>query len=543
MAQVNLRVGDVAANTQIIIDAAIKARDELGAQVIVFPELTLSGYPPEDLLMRQGLYRQIDAALARICAEVEDIHLFVGHPRRQQNDLYNTVSVIHDGGIVASYDKQCLPNYGVFDEMRYFSAGDSPCVVEVSGVRLGVTICEDIWQTGPALQARDAGAEILLNLNASPFNIGKKEEREVILRQRVAQIGVPVVYVNLVGGQDELVFDGESLVMNRGGRVTQRAPLAVEGLYPVVFQRGDEVEPVAGEIALDLAPEAVIYQLIVLGIRDYVRKNRFPGVVIGLSGGIDSALTLALAVDALGADAVEVVMMPSEYTADMSQQDACQQAQTLGVKYSVIEIANVFHGFLNLLQDEFAGRPVDATEENIQARCRGVILMAIANKNNRVLLTTGNKSEMSVGYATLYGDMAGGFAPIKDLPKMMVYALSRWLNREQEIIPQRVIDRPPSAELAPDQKDEDSLPAYEVLDPILEMYVERDLCVADIIAMGYEASVVNDIATKVDRNEYKRRQAPPGIRITSRAFGRDRRYPLTSGYTNSDNISILSDSD
>jgi len=530
MAQINLRVGDVAANTQRVIDAAIEARDKQQAQAIIFPELTLSGYPPEDLLMRQGLYRQIDAGLARICSAVKGIHLFVGYPRQQQGALYNAVAVIFNGKIVASYNKQCLPNYGVFDEKRYFSAGSEACVVAIEGVQVGVTICEDIWQDHPARQARQAGAEILINLNASPFNIGKKQQRETVLRQRVGQTGIPVLYVNMVGGQDELVFDGESFVMDASGTVTQRAPLAEEGLYAVDLQRGDVMQPLVSEVARELDVEEIVYRLLVLGVRDYVDKNGFPGVVIGLSGGIDSALTLAIAVDALGAERVEVVMMPSEYTQDMSQQDARQQAQTLGVKYSVIEIGKVFHGFLELLQDDFAGQVADATEENIQARCRGTLLMAIANKHNKMVLTTGNKSEMAVGYATLYGDMAGGFAPIKDIPKIMVYELARWLNRKHEIIPLRVIERPPSAELAPDQKDEDSLPPYDILDPILEMYVERDLCVADIVAQGYAADVVHDIAQKVDRNEYKRRQAPPGIRITSRAFGRDRRYPLTSGY-------------
>jgi len=532
MAQLDFLVGAIDANTDKVIAACRRARDELGADVIVFPELSLTGYPPEDLLLRPHFIESVEAAVERLVDEVEGIVAIVGHPLAQVGALYNAASVISQGQVIACYRKQHLPNYGVFDEMRYFAAGDAPCVVPVNGVQVGVTVCEDIWRPGPARQAAEAGAHLLVNLNASPFHAGKGFEREILLKERASETGLPVVYVNLVGGQDELVFDGGSVVLDARGEVTRRVAACTEGLYPVDFHAGPAgVEPVPGECVPHLDEVEAIYQVLVLGVRDYIEKNRFPGAVLGLSGGIDSALTLAIAVDAIGAERVEVLMMPSRYTAAMSLEDARAEAGALGVEYHEISIEPVFKAFLDALEETFAGLPPDTTEENIQARCRGNILMAISNKKGRMLLTTGNKSEMAVGYATLYGDMAGGFAPIKDVPKLMVYRLAEYRNSLGDVIPQRVIERPPSAELAPDQQDVDSLPAYDVLDPILERYIERDQSIEQIAAAGFDPEVVARVAGLVDRNEYKRRQAPPGVRITQRAFGRDRRYPITSGFS------------
>jgi NAD+ synthase (glutamine-hydrolysing) len=410
--------------------------------------------------------------------------------------------------------------------------GHDACVFTVRELPVGLTICEDLWEEGPTQQAAAAGTRLLVNINASPFHLGKGKEREALLVRRATETGLPVMYVNLVGGQDELVFDGASLVVSASGEVTHRAAFCEEQLVPVDFQSGESVVPLAGECIAVEDEVAAVYRVLVLGVRDYIEKHGFQGAVIGLSGGIDSALTLAIAVDAIGADRVEVVMMPSRYTAGMSLEDARAEAGALSVNYRELSIESVFGAFLETLKSTFENKAPDTTEENIQARCRGVILMAISNKTRKMVLTTGNKSEMSVGYATLYGDMAGGFAPIKDVPKLLVYKLAEYRNRQGAVIPQRVLDRPPSAELAPDQKDEDSLPPYEMLDPVLEMYIEQDCSIEDIVAAGFDEEIVRRVAMLVDRNEYKRRQAPPGVRITHRAFGRDRRYPITSGYSN-----------
>ncbi len=527
LAQINLLVGAVDANCERVIAVAKKARDEQQADAVLFPELTLTGYPPEDLLLRPEFLKRVERSLERLCNAVDGIDLIIGYPRQIDGKLYNAAGVIRNGKIIAEHHKSLLPNYSVFDEKRYFEPGEGPCVVTIAGVSVGLTICEDIWFPGPAAAAAAAGAQLLLNLNASPFHVDKAKEREGLLRQRARENGLAIAYANLVGGQDELVFDGGSCVVNSSGELTQRANFYREQQMLVEFV---DNEPVAAEIIPVAAEEELIYNALVLGVRDYVTKNGFDGAVLGLSGGIDSALTLAIAVDALGADRVEVVLMPSRYTADMSNADAIKEAEALGVEYSVIPIEPAFNAFLDMLAEEFAGSELDTTEENIQARCRGVILMAISNKKGKILLTTGNKSEMAVGYATLYGDMAGGFAPIKDVPKQMVYRLAAYCNREREIIPQRVIDRPPSAELAPDQQDSDSLPPYDILDEILARHVERDQSVDEIIAAGFDAAAVRKVVRMVDRNEYKRRQAPPGVKITQRAFGRDRRYPLTNGF-------------
>jgi len=510
----------------------------LDADCIIFPELALTGYPPEDLLLRPSFIRQVTAGINILLEKIAGIDVIVGYPRAQEGSLYNSAAVIREGSMIAVYDKHLLPNYSVFDEKRYFSAGSSSCVVDIKGVPVGITICEDIWQPHPLKLCCEAGARLVVNLNASPFHINKGQERETVVRQRINECGIPIVYVNLVGGQDELVFDGESFVMDAAGQTVYRARALEEVLVPVDFNYqidSGNVEVVSGEVAPFLPHEAGIYNALVLGVRDYIEKNNFAGIVVGLSGGIDSALTLVLAVDAIGAEKVEAVLMPSRYTADMSVEDARLECEHLQVSYQVIPIEPVFKAFLSTLETEFAGLPGDTTEENIQARCRGIIMMAISNKKGKMVLTTGNKSEMAVGYATLYGDMAGGFAPIKDVPKTLVYSLSAYRNEIAPVIPQRVLERAPSAELAPDQKDEDSLPPYEVLDPILEMYIEQDLGPEEIIRAGFDDVTVRQIILMVNRNEYKRRQAPPGVRISQRAFGRDRRYPITCGFSESSN--------
>ncbi|MEZ5542461.1 MAG: NAD+ synthase [Pseudomonadota bacterium] len=533
MAQLDFLVGAIDANARRILAACTEARDRHAADVVVFPELALTGYPPEDLLFRPHFMEHVQAALERLCGRIHGITAIIGAPLLEGRLLYNAALVCRDGAIVAQYKKQLLPNYSVFDEKRYFTPGGQPCVVMLGELPVGITICEDIWQAAPAAQAAAAGARVLINLNASPFHAGKRDEREQVLAARARENALPIIYVNLVGGQDELVFDGGSFVVDAQGQVTQHAPACVEGLYPVDIAAA--AVPLPAACAPRQVTEAAVYEVLVLGVRDYIRKNGFDGAVLGLSGGVDSALTLTLAVDAIGAGQVEAVMMPSRYTAAMSLEDARAEATALGVQYREIPIERPFASFLEVLAPAFAGLPADTTEENIQARCRGIILMAFSNKQRRILLTTGNKSEMSVGYATLYGDMAGGFAPLKDVPKLLVYRLARYRNAQGAVIPQRVLDRPPSAELAPDQKDSDSLPPYAILDPILERYIERDMSVERIVADGFDAAVVRRVATLVDRNEYKRRQAPPGVRITQRAFGRDRRYPITSGYQNFQN--------
>ncbi len=527
LAQINPLVGDVAGNADRVLDFARRAQ-ERGADLAIYPELALTGYPPEDLLFRRQFLDQVEAAIERLCRDNPGLTLVVGSPRREGGRLFNAALILQPGEPLRWYDKQRLPNYGVFDEQRYFEAGERPCVFELGGRRIGVTVCEDIWYPEPAAQAREAGAELIVNLNASPFHASKPAERMAQVSERIAETGLPVCYVNLVGGQDELVFDGQGFVMDASGEVVLRQPAFEESLDLLCWSGG---ELIALDDSADELPEPEqLYKALVLATRDYVAKNGFERVVLGLSGGIDSALVLAIAVDALGAGAVEAVMMPYRYTADISKTDAARQAELLGVSYREIPIEKPVQAFLEVLADEFRGLPQDVTEENLQARSRGVILMAISNKKKAMLLTTGNKSEMSVGYATLYGDMAGGFAPLKDVSKLRVYALARWRNRQSPAIPERVIERPPSAELAPGQKDEDSLPPYDILDPILERYIEQDRSVEDIVAEGFDPETVKRVAWLVDVNEYKRRQAPPGVRITRRAFGKERRYPITSGF-------------
>jgi NAD+ synthase (glutamine-hydrolysing) len=498
----------------------------------MLPELAVSGYPPEDLLFHSGMRLQVTHSIERLKKEVRGITLIAGYPEYVDTHIFNSAIVIRDGAVLANHRKACLPNYRVFDEKRYFTPGTEATIVDVKGVKAGVLVCEDVWEAQPAKQAQLAGAQVLLVINASPYEVDKQSQREdKVVSQRVKETGLPIVFLNLIGGQDELMFDGNSFVMDANGAVTQRAPAFVEDLYVVDLELdAGGVRPIPAAVVPLQSQEESVYGALVQGTRDYVDKHRFPGVVMGLSGGIDSALVLCIAVDALGAHRVHSVAMPSRYTSQMSKDDAAQQARNLHVKHSEISIESMFEATLAALKDEFAGRPPDTAEENIQSRCRGVLLMGISNKTGRMLLTTGNKSEMSVGYATLYGDMVGGFAPIKDCSKMLVYRLARWRNAQTPVIPDRVIDRPPSAELRFDQKDTDSLPAYDVLDPILEAFIEDDLSVDQIAARGFDRATVGRILDLVKRNEYKRRQAPPGVRVSGRAFGRDWRYPITSGY-------------
>ena len=531
LAQLNTFVGDVAGNTQRVIDISAQAHASLKPDIVVFPELTLSGYPPEDLLFHNGMRRQVGTALERVCVEARGPAVLVGYPEYVGEQIYNSAALLRNGTTLANYRKQELPNYSVFDEKRYFEHGRDTCIVEIKGIRVALLICEDIWEPSPARAAKAAGAQLILVINGSPFSLNYQTRREEVVRERVREVRLPVVYLNMLGGQDELVFDGGSFVMDDEGVVVQRAPHFQEAVFAVDLDLKDgRAVPRGGHIEPLLSEEASVYNALVLGVRDYVGKHKFPGVVLGLSGGIDSALTLAIAVDALGAEHVRAVMMPSRYTSTMSVEDAAAQAESLGAQHDVIPIEGMFDAALAALKSVFAGRDPDTTEENIQARCRGLLLMAISNKTGRMVLTTGNKSEMAVGYATLYGDMAGGFAPIKDCSKLLVYRLAQYRNTISPAIPPRVIERPPSAELRADQKDSDSLPPYEVLDPILELFIEDDLSVDEITSRGYDRAIVGRVLDMVKRNEYKRRQAPPGVRISDRSFGRDWRYPITSGY-------------
>jgi NAD+ synthetase len=535
VAQINCTVGDLAGNAARIAAAAREAR-ALGADLLLTPELALCGYPPEDLLLRADFYRAANAALLKLAADAPDLPMIVGHPEQDGDDCYNAASLLADGMVIATYRKHHLPNYEVFDEERYFSAGTAPCVVEIKGVRCGINICADVWEYGAAEQAAEAGAEILLVLNASPFHVGKQHLRYTVLRERVANMHIPVVYNNLVCGQDELVFDGASFALDADGKLVRQLPSFVEQVALVEYANG---KLLPGELAPRQSDEEAAYSALVLGVRDYVNKNGFPGTLLGLSGGIDSALTLCIAVDALGSDRVRAVMMPSPYTAQMSLDDSREMIRILGVRYDEVPIEAVMQTYAETLAPLFADLPAsqwDTTEENVQARARGMILMALSNRTGAMVLTTSNKSETAVGYATLYGDMAGGYAVIKDVMKTFVYRLSRYRNElavmrgEEPPIPENIIVRPPSAELKPGQTDQDSLPPYEILDAIIEAYMENNLSPREIIARGYKEADVRRTVSLLKRNEYKRRQAAIGIRISQRGFGKDWRYPITSGY-------------
>ena len=543
-AQLNFVVGDMPGNAQKIIAAAREAHAQ-GAHLLLTPELAICGYAAEDLFLRPAFLAACDDAVKTVARETAGLNglvIVLGHPHQRApgdpafSPCLNAASVLRHGQIEQTYAKHQLPNYQVFDERRYFVAGHSPCVFEVQGLKVGLLICEDAWFAAPARAAAQAGAQLLAVINASPFHLGKSAEREQTMRERVAQTGLPLVYAHLVGGQDEVVFEGRSFALDADGSVAGRAPGFQEKLVFAQVNQTQAAIKIKADVVQEASLEADLWDALVLGVRDYVGKNGFPGALLGLSGGIDSALVLAIAVDALGADKVRSVMMPSPYTADISWIDARDMAARMGVRYDEISIAPQFEAFKAALASEFAGLPEDTTEENLQARIRGTLLMALSNKFGAIVLTTGNKSEMATGYCTLYGDMAGGFAPIKDVAKTRVFALARWRNAHDPYgtgaspIPERIITRPPSAELRPDQKDQDSLPAYEVLDAIVARYMENDESIESIIAAGFERTDVERVTRLIKLNEYKRRQAPVGVRVTRRSFGKDWRYPITSKF-------------
>jgi NAD+ synthase (glutamine-hydrolysing) len=529
MAQLNFWVGDITGNRDKMIAAALQARDEMHADAILFPELALTGYPPEDLLSRPDFHQQTQAALQMLLPYSQGIDIILGFPHLNEQGLYNAAAILRNGNISAIYHKQCLPNYGVFDEKRHFTTADpKPCVIQLKDLNFAVLICEDLWYPQPAQQALAAGADFIICINASPFDMHKAKQREIILQQRIQECQLPIIYVQGVSGQDELIFDGGSLVMDKHGKTLIHTGHFNECLMPIVIQNKQHI--VSQPLPPEPSKEAIIYQALVLGVRDYVKKNHFSSVLLGLSGGIDSALTCCIAVDAVGAENVHAVLMPSRYTSKMSIEDAYVQAQLLGVKTSEISIELPFNAFLDCLATEFANKPANITEENLQARCRGVILMALSNKTGGLVLTTGNKSELAVGYSTLYGDMAGGLDVLKDVYKTWVYRLAHYRNSIDSAIPERVLLRAPSAELALNQTDQDSLPPYEILDQILEYYVEQDLSIQDIVAKGFDLDIVQNIVTRINQSEHKRRQSPLGIRVTPRSFGRDRRYPITSAF-------------
>ncbi|WP_114636637.1 NAD+ synthase [Polynucleobacter necessarius] len=530
LAQINPSLGDLAGNAQLIHKAALEAFNQ-GAKLVVTPELSLTGYPPEDLLLRPAFIAAAQGQLELLTQELAQypgLTVIIGHPNKTSAGLQNYASVLRNGKVIAVYAKQELPNHEVFDEVRYFVPGNQACVFECDGICYGLILCEDAWHAGPAKQAHASGAQVLLVPNASPYHLKKEALRIEVLRGHITQTHMPLVYVNAVGSQDELVFDGGSFALDSHGQVVMAMPQFETCLGLVAVSNAGELEK--GFISPPQSVEAQAYQALVLGVRDYVSKNRFPGVIIGLSGGVDSALVLAIAVDALSADKVRAVMMASRYTADISWIDAREMAQNLGVQYDEIPISGPVDALEQSLAEQFKGLKVDATEENIQARVRGTLLMALSNKTGRLVLTTGNKSEMAVGYCTLYGDMAGGFAVIKDITKTLVYRLCAYRNSIAPTIPERILTRAPSAELRPDQKDQDSLPSYEVLDGIVERYMEQNQSIADIIAAGFNVESVEKVTRLIKLNEYKRRQAPPGVRVTTRAFGRDWRYPITSQF-------------
>ncbi|WP_100641320.1 NAD+ synthase [Marinobacter salexigens] len=530
MAQLDFLVGDIPGNTDRIIEAAKRAHTEQSADIVVFPELSITGYPPEDLLLRPSMDLRVDEALDRLQAAELDPAIVFGAPLRSGGLLYNAAVVIEAGQITERYFKRFPPNYQVFDEKRYFAEGAGAAVVDICGVPIGLTVCEDIWADGPVEDSAAAGAQLIINLNASPYDIDKQARRKALLERKARENQVSIVYTNLMGAQDELVFDGGSMVYDPSGALAVEAPQFVPGLYPVDFLCERHCEPVSQPLPEEPTLEANVYNALVIGVRDYVNKNGFKSVVLGLSGGIDSAVALAVAVDALGPERVRAVMMPFRYTSDISLEDAEAQAVAMGVQYDVYSIEPMYESFMAALAEPFEGTSVDTTEQNLQARIRGVMLMSLSNKFGSLVLTTGNKSELAVGYSTLYGDMAGGFDVLKDVPKTLVFRLAWYRNSVSPVIPERVITRPPSAELAPDQKDEDNLPGYDVLDQILNLYVERDFSADAIVAEGFDPVDVNRVIRLVDLNEYKRRQAPIGIRITERGFGKDRRYPITNGW-------------
>ena len=531
VAQLNFLVGDIDGNAERIIQETNRIAKEQPVDCVVFPELALSGYPPEDLLFRPGFYKRCQRALTHIAKNIGKTGIIIGFPAGVGHTHYNKAAFIQSGKIIADYAKQELPNFTVFDEKRYFTAGKQPCVFEINGIKIGLIICEDVWHPGPIMQAKNAGAQMIISINASPYDRNQIRARETMLKNRTNETHLPIIYANIIGGQDELVFDGGSMVVDANGNRCQQAPYFVENTMIVEANMHDDaVIIVPQKLPERLSQETQMYETLKLGVHDYIDKNNFPGALIGLSGGIDSALTLAIAADAIGADKVTAVIMPSRFTAQMSIDDAIAEAEALGVEYHILKIDTLLDHFLQILAPIFNSTPADTTEENLQARIRGMLLMALSNKFGKIVLTTGNKSELSVGYATLYGDMAGGFSVIKDVPKTLVYKLSKYRNEIHLVIPERVFTRPPTAELAHNQTDQDKLPPYDMLDDILERYIEKDEEPTQIVNAGFEQAIVDSVVRMINFNEYKRRQSPIGIRLTRRAFGKDRRYPITSGY-------------
>ncbi|WP_133137092.1 NAD+ synthase [Legionella rowbothamii] len=524
MAQINPTVGALAFNRDKIIEIIKNKQDD--HDVILFPELALTGYPPEDLLFRNEFHLSVIEHLIQIQEVTKDCYVVVGHPSIDQKNCYNSVSILHQGQIITTYHKQKLPNYEIFDEARYFTAGErKPCILKINNYQVGICICEDAWQRGPIEDLIEHGVSIILIPNASPFDEHKYQKREALLKS-YAQQGVAIAYVNQIGGQDELLFDGHSFALDQQGTVCARASAFKEELCTIKLQD----KQLSGSIAPLPTKEALLYEALICGTRDYVNKNQFPGVLLGLSGGIDSALTLAVAVDALGAERVHAVLMPSRYTAEMSVVDAMLELKALAVTHSMLSIEPAYEALMTTLKSEFDGYPTDLTEENIQARIRGLLLMALSNKTGKMVLTTSNKSESAVGYATLYGDMCGGFGVLKDVLKTQVYALAHYRNTLSQVIPERVITRPPSAELRDNQTDQDSLPDYEILDAIIVAYMEKNLSPSEIIQHGFKPELVTKVIQMIKRNEYKRRQAAPGIKVSAVAFDKDWRYPITNGF-------------
>ena len=529
--QENPIVGDIEGNLNLAISAIEDLSSNGSPDIFLFSEMFITGYPPEDLILRDDLLKYAFEAVKKLSEVKPESFIVIGYPKKEGDLIYNCAGVLRNHSIITEYKKQELPNYEVFDEKRYFEPGSSPGIFEVSGLRVALSVCEDIWHEKVIKQAYDNKADLILNINASPYHLKKIENRKELLINHSSKYSLPIVYANQIGGQDELVFDGTSMAIDgRGKQVIQLAKFKKD-LKTIIFEDKEGCLEAHSEMIIPDDNELEeVYQALVVGARDYIEKNKFPGAIIGSSGGIDSALTAAIAADAIGADKVRTFMMPFEYTSDMSIEDAAELANNLGIKHSTIPIGQIYDSFSCSLEDEFSGKEKDITEENLQSRCRGVILMALSNKSGDLVLTTGNKSETAVGYSTLYGDTAGGFCVLKDVPKTMVYELSKYRNTISKVIPERIIERPPSAELAPDQKDSDSLPDYDILDKIIELYVEQDKSKEEIANIGVDKKIVDRVIRLIDLSEYKRRQAPLGVKITSRGFGKDRRYPITNKF-------------
>ena len=530
--QENPIVGDIEGNLQLAINAIDKLSKQSSPDIFLFTEMFITGYPPEDLILRDDLLDASYEAVEKLCEVKPESFIVIGYPKKEGDSIFNCAGVLRNKSVITEYKKQELPNYEVFDEKRYFQSGKGPGIFEVNGLRVGLSVCEDIWHENVIKQLHEKKTDLILNINASPFHLDKIKERKVLISGHAINYSLPIVYANQVGGQDELVFDGTSMAMDGEGQQILQLEKFKEDYKIVNFtsdQEGKLSSEKREEIPEDKELEEV-YKALVLGAKDYIQKNNFPGVLIGSSGGIDSALTAAIAADAIGPEKVRTFMLPFKFTSDMSVEDSEKLAVNLGIKHSVIPIEDIYESFADSLEDEFSGLEPDITEENLQSRCRGVILMALSNKSGELVLTTGNKSETAVGYSTLYGDTAGGFGVLKDVPKTLVYELSRYRNTISHVIPDRIIDRPPSAELAPDQQDSDSLPDYAILDKIIELYVEQDKSKVEIEESGIDKSMVDRVIRLIDLSEYKRRQAPLGVKITSRGFGKDRRYPITNKF-------------